>query len=103
MQSQHVAEMKTLENENKIKGEKMQRLKQENETIKGQLREEKKKSEDLLCQVSGWIWRFKIISNESGELKSHTKSEWTITNLNLDIHKEQLSEHVLVVKTEFFL
>lgn len=29
----------------------MQRLKQENETIKGQLREEKKKSEDLLCQV----------------------------------------------------
>ncbi|NWU91894.1 CEP55 protein, partial [Upupa epops] len=51
LQSQQVAEMKTLENENKMKGEKMQRLKQENETIKGQLREEKKKSEDLLCQV----------------------------------------------------
>ncbi|KGL96251.1 Centrosomal protein of 55 kDa [Charadrius vociferus] len=51
MQSQQVAEMKTLENENKIKEEKVQRLKQENETIKGQLREEKKKSEDLLCQV----------------------------------------------------
>ncbi|XP_010563231.1 PREDICTED: centrosomal protein of 55 kDa [Haliaeetus leucocephalus] len=51
LQSQQVAEMKTLENENKIKGEKVQRLKQENETIKGQLREEKKKSEDLLCQV----------------------------------------------------
>ncbi|NXY67996.1 CEP55 protein, partial [Glareola pratincola] len=50
LQSQ-VAEMKTLENENKIKEEKVQRLKQENETIKGQLREEKKKSEDLLCQV----------------------------------------------------
>ncbi|NXF35840.1 CEP55 protein, partial [Nyctibius bracteatus] len=51
LQSQQVAEMKTLENENKTKGEKVQRLKQENETIKGQLTEEKKKSEDLLCQV----------------------------------------------------
>ncbi|NXN55545.1 CEP55 protein, partial [Rynchops niger] len=51
LQSQQVAEMKTLENENKIKEEKVQRLKQENETIKGELREEKKKSEDLLCQV----------------------------------------------------
>ncbi|XP_074011034.1 centrosomal protein of 55 kDa [Numenius arquata] len=49
LQSQRVAEMKTLENENKIK--EVQRLKQENETLKGQLREEKKKSEDLLCQV----------------------------------------------------
>ncbi|NXK99472.1 CEP55 protein, partial [Mesembrinibis cayennensis] len=51
LQSQQVAEIKTLENENKMKGEKVQRLKQENETIKGQLREEKKKSEDLFCQV----------------------------------------------------
>ncbi|NWW87414.1 CEP55 protein, partial [Rhynochetos jubatus] len=51
LQSQQAAEMKILENENKMKGEKMQRLKQENETIKGQLREEKKKSEELLCQV----------------------------------------------------
>ncbi|KFZ59529.1 Centrosomal protein of 55 kDa [Antrostomus carolinensis] len=51
MHSQQVAEMKTLENENKIKGEKVQELKQENETIKGQLREEKKKSDNLLCQV----------------------------------------------------
>ncbi|NXS69094.1 CEP55 protein, partial [Pandion haliaetus] len=51
LQSQQVAEMKTLENENKMKGERVQRLKQENETIKGQLIEEKKKSEDLLCQV----------------------------------------------------
>ncbi|NXN39905.1 CEP55 protein, partial [Rhinoptilus africanus] len=50
LQSQ-VAEMRTLENENKIKEQKVQRLEQENETIKGQLREEKKKSEDLLCQV----------------------------------------------------
>ncbi|NWT86954.1 CEP55 protein, partial [Lanius ludovicianus] len=50
LQSQRVAEMKTQENENKMK-EKAQRLKQENETIKEQLREEKEKSEDLLCQV----------------------------------------------------
>ncbi|NXS62526.1 CEP55 protein, partial [Brachypteracias leptosomus] len=47
----HVAEMKALENENKMKREQVQRLKQENETINGQLREKKKKSEDLLCQV----------------------------------------------------
>ncbi|NXP79930.1 CEP55 protein, partial [Ramphastos sulfuratus] len=51
LQSQHAAEMKTFKNENKIKREKVQRLKQENETIKGQLREERKKSDDLLCQV----------------------------------------------------
>ncbi|NXJ29587.1 CEP55 protein, partial [Dicrurus megarhynchus] len=50
LQSQRVAEMKTQENENKMK-EKVQRLKQENETIKEQFREEKEKSEDLLCQV----------------------------------------------------
>ncbi|NWY09524.1 CEP55 protein, partial [Aphelocoma coerulescens] len=50
LQSQQVAEVKTQENENKMK-EKVQRLKQENETIKEQLREEKEKSEDLLCQV----------------------------------------------------
>ncbi|NXQ31083.1 CEP55 protein, partial [Alaudala cheleensis] len=50
LQSQQVAEMRTQENENKMK-EKAQRLKQENETIKEQLREEKEKSEDLLYQV----------------------------------------------------
>ncbi|NXO32509.1 CEP55 protein, partial [Cisticola juncidis] len=50
LQSQRVAEMRTQENENKIK-EKAQRLKQENETIKEELREEKQKSENLLCQV----------------------------------------------------
>ncbi|NXA89875.1 CEP55 protein, partial [Melanocharis versteri] len=50
LQSQRVAEMKIQENENKMK-EKAQRLKQENEAIKEQLREEKEKSEDLLCQV----------------------------------------------------
>ncbi|NWV32057.1 CEP55 protein, partial [Grantiella picta] len=50
LQSQRAAEMKTQENENKMK-EKAQRLKQENETIKEQLREEKEKYEDLLRQV----------------------------------------------------
>uniref|UniRef100_A0A8D2N2W9 Centrosomal protein of 55 kDa n=1 Tax=Zonotrichia albicollis TaxID=44394 RepID=A0A8D2N2W9_ZONAL len=50
LQSQRLAEMKTQENENTMK-EKAQRLEQENETIKEQLREEKEKSEDLLCQV----------------------------------------------------
>ncbi|XP_010712854.1 centrosomal protein of 55 kDa [Meleagris gallopavo] len=51
LQSQHFVEMKDQENENRIKGEKIQILKQENESIKLQLREEKKKSEDLLSQV----------------------------------------------------
>ncbi|NXX91635.1 CEP55 protein, partial [Centropus bengalensis] len=51
LQLQQAAEMKILENENKMKEEKVQRLKQENESLKEQLREEKKRSEDLLCQV----------------------------------------------------
>lgn len=68
LQSQQLAEMKTQENDNKMK-EKAQRLKQENETLKEQLREEKEKSEDLLCQVCGWIWRFEIIRKESREIK----------------------------------
>ncbi|XP_074964041.1 centrosomal protein of 55 kDa [Phalacrocorax aristotelis] len=51
LQSQWVAEMKTLENENKMKEEEVQRLKQGNETLKGQLKEGMKKSENLLCQV----------------------------------------------------
>ncbi|NXX27602.1 CEP55 protein, partial [Nicator chloris] len=50
LQSQRVAEMRAQESEKKMK-EKAQRLKQENETIKEELREEKKKYEDLLCQV----------------------------------------------------
>ncbi|NXG15457.1 CEP55 protein, partial [Grallaria varia] len=50
LQSHRVAEMKTQENENKMK-EKVQRLKQENETNKKKLREGKKKADDLSCQV----------------------------------------------------
>ncbi|NWV11854.1 CEP55 protein, partial [Ptilonorhynchus violaceus] len=62
LQSQRIAEMKTQENENKMK-EKAQRLKQENETIKEQLREEKKKSEDLLCQVQ--VLRKSLLKQEA--------------------------------------
>ncbi|XP_065602740.1 centrosomal protein of 55 kDa [Cyrtonyx montezumae] len=51
LQSQQVAEMEDLKNENKIKGEKIQILKQENDSIKIQLREEKRKCEDLSSQV----------------------------------------------------
>ncbi|XP_027765096.1 centrosomal protein of 55 kDa [Empidonax traillii] len=50
LQSQRVADMKVQENENKMK-EKVQRLKQDNETLKEKLREGKKKAEDLSCQV----------------------------------------------------
>ncbi|NWR28188.1 CEP55 protein, partial [Tachuris rubrigastra] len=50
LQSQRVADMKAQENENKMK-EKVQRLKQDNETLKEKLREGKKKAEDLSCQV----------------------------------------------------
>ncbi|XP_071419932.1 centrosomal protein of 55 kDa [Pithys albifrons albifrons] len=50
LQSQRVAEMKTQENENKMK-EKVQKLKQENETMKEKVRKGKKQAEDLSCQV----------------------------------------------------
>ncbi|NXS10073.1 CEP55 protein, partial [Neodrepanis coruscans] len=50
LQSQRIAEMKTRENENKMK-EKVQRLKQENEAVQEKLREGKKRAEDLSCQV----------------------------------------------------
>uniref|UniRef100_A0A8C0HAM5 Centrosomal protein of 55 kDa n=1 Tax=Chelonoidis abingdonii TaxID=106734 RepID=A0A8C0HAM5_CHEAB len=51
LQSQHNVAMQTLEDENKIKGDKIQRLKEENETTREKLKEEKKKTEDLLSQV----------------------------------------------------
>ncbi|NXU19256.1 CEP55 protein, partial [Pardalotus punctatus] len=62
LQSQRAAEMKTQENENKMK-EKAHRLKQENETIKEQLREEKEKYEDLLCQVQ--LFRKSLLRHEA--------------------------------------
>ncbi|XP_039338588.1 centrosomal protein of 55 kDa isoform X1 [Mauremys reevesii] len=51
LQSQHNVATQTLEDENKIKGDKIQRLKEENETTREKLKEEKKKTEDLLSQV----------------------------------------------------
>ncbi|XP_067409075.1 centrosomal protein of 55 kDa [Emydura macquarii macquarii] len=51
LQSQRNVAMQTLEDENKIKGDKIQKLKQENETTREKLKEEKKKTEDLLSQV----------------------------------------------------
>uniref|UniRef100_A0A674K8B1 Centrosomal protein 55 n=1 Tax=Terrapene triunguis TaxID=2587831 RepID=A0A674K8B1_9SAUR len=51
LQSQRNVATQTLEDENKIKGDKIQRLKEENETTREKLKEEKKKTEDLLSQV----------------------------------------------------
>ncbi|XP_044881222.1 centrosomal protein of 55 kDa isoform X2 [Mauremys mutica] len=51
LQSQSNVATQTLEDENKIKGDKIQRLKEENETTREKLKEEKKKTEDLLSQV----------------------------------------------------
>lgn len=84
LQSQQAVEMKALENENKIKGEKVQRLKQENESIKVQLREEKEKSEELLSQVSGWIWKLKIISKGSRAEKSYSLALVAALYVHLD-------------------
>lgn len=50
--SQRNFEMQTLEEENKIKEDKIHRLKQENEVIREHLNKEKRISEDLLSQVS---------------------------------------------------
>ncbi|XP_065408161.1 centrosomal protein of 55 kDa isoform X1 [Chrysemys picta bellii] len=51
LQSQRNVATQTLEDENKIKGDKIQRLKEENVTTREKLKEEKKKTEDLLSQV----------------------------------------------------
>ncbi|NWW53858.1 CEP55 protein, partial [Pedionomus torquatus] len=86
LQSQRVAEMKTLENGNKMKGE-VQRLKQENETLKGQLREEKKKAEDLLCQVQ--LLRKSLLKQQ----EEHTRTvllEQQIQMRTTDFEKEKL-------------
>ncbi|XP_050161413.1 centrosomal protein of 55 kDa isoform X2 [Myiozetetes cayanensis] len=50
LQSQQVADVKAQENENKMK-EKVQKLKQDNETLREKLREGKKKAEDLSCKI----------------------------------------------------
>uniref|UniRef100_A0A8C8RYS4 Centrosomal protein of 55 kDa n=1 Tax=Pelusios castaneus TaxID=367368 RepID=A0A8C8RYS4_9SAUR len=51
LQSQCNVAKPALEDENKIKGDKIQRLKEENETIREKLKEGKKKSKDLSSQV----------------------------------------------------
>ncbi|KFQ32188.1 Centrosomal protein of 55 kDa [Mesitornis unicolor] len=92
LQSQQVGEMKTLENENKIKGEKVERLKQENETIRGQLREEKKKSEDLLCQVQ--LLRKSLLKQQ----EEHTRTallEQQIQMCTRDLENEKLDRQNL--------
>uniref|UniRef100_A0A8C8AQE6 Centrosomal protein of 55 kDa n=1 Tax=Otus sunia TaxID=257818 RepID=A0A8C8AQE6_9STRI len=92
LQSQQVAEVKTLENENKIKEEKVQRLKQENETIKGQLREEKKKSEDLLCQVQLF---HKSLLKQQEERTRIALLEQQIQICTTDFEKEKLDRQNL--------
>uniref|UniRef100_A0A8C3KJZ3 Centrosomal protein of 55 kDa n=1 Tax=Calidris pygmaea TaxID=425635 RepID=A0A8C3KJZ3_9CHAR len=91
LQSQRVAEMKTLENENKMK-EEVQKLKQENETLKGQLREEKKKSEDLLCQVQ--LLRKSLLKQQ----EEHTRTallEQQIQMCTTDFENEKLDRQNL--------
>ncbi|XP_048714860.1 centrosomal protein of 55 kDa isoform X2 [Caretta caretta] len=51
LQSKYNVATQTLEDEKKIKGDKIQRLKEENEITREKLKEEKKKTEDLLSQV----------------------------------------------------
>uniref|UniRef100_A0A8C0FKH8 Centrosomal protein of 55 kDa n=1 Tax=Bubo bubo TaxID=30461 RepID=A0A8C0FKH8_BUBBB len=92
LQSQQVAEVKTLENENKIKEENVQRLKQENETIKGQLREEKKKSEDLLCQVQLF---HKSLLKQQEERTRIALLEQQIQVCTTDFEKEKLDRQNL--------
>ncbi|XP_009085538.1 centrosomal protein of 55 kDa isoform X2 [Serinus canaria] len=99
LQSQRLAEMKTQENENKMK-EKAQRLKQENETLKEQLREEKEKSEDLLCQVQ--LLRKSLLRQEA----EHTRIallEQQIQICTTDLENGKLDRHNLKVELNHVL
>ncbi|NWY90720.1 CEP55 protein, partial [Loxia curvirostra] len=99
LQSQRLAEMKTQENENKMK-EKAQRLKQENETLKEQLREEKKKSEDLLCQVQ--LFRKSLLRQEA----EHTRIallEQQIQICTTDLENGKLDRHNLKLELNHVL
>ncbi|NXP12602.1 CEP55 protein, partial [Thinocorus orbignyianus] len=89
LQSQRVAEMKAVED--KMKGD-VQRLKQENETLKGQLREEKKKSEDLLCQVQ--LLR-KFLLKQQEEHARTVLSEQQIQMRTTDFENEKLDQQNL--------
>ncbi|NXF15550.1 CEP55 protein, partial [Rhodinocichla rosea] len=99
LQSQRLAEMKTQENENKMK-EKAQRLKQENETLKEQLREEKEKSEDLLCQVQ--LLRKSLLRQEA----EHTRIallEQQIQICTTDLENGKLDRHNLKLELNHVL
>ncbi|OXB72245.1 UNVERIFIED_CONTAM: hypothetical protein H355_012669 [Colinus virginianus] len=91
-QSQQVAEMKDLENENKIKGEKIQILKQENDSIKIQLREEKRKYEDLLSQVQ--LLRKSLLKQQE-EHSRMALLEQQIQVCTTDLEKEKLDRQNL--------
>ncbi|XP_066411040.1 centrosomal protein of 55 kDa [Molothrus aeneus] len=99
LQSQQLAEMKTQENENKMK-EKAQRLNQENETLKEQLREEKEKSEDLLCQVQ--LLRKSLLRQEA----EHTRIallEQQIQICTTDLENGKLDRHNLKLELNHVL
>uniref|UniRef100_A0A8D2N0M1 Centrosomal protein 55 n=1 Tax=Zonotrichia albicollis TaxID=44394 RepID=A0A8D2N0M1_ZONAL len=99
LQSQRLAEMKTQENENTMK-EKAQRLEQENETIKEQLREEKEKSEDLLCQVQ--LLRKSLLRQEA----EHTRIallEQQIQICTTDLENGKLDRHNLKLELNHVL
>ncbi|KAM7016175.1 centrosomal protein of 55 kDa [Passerculus sandwichensis] len=99
LQSQRRAEMKTQENENTMK-EKAQRLEQENETIKEQLREEKEKSEDLLCQVQ--LLRKSLLRQEA----EHTRIallEQQIQICTTDLENGKLDRHNLKLELNHVL
>ncbi|NXL14691.1 CEP55 protein, partial [Setophaga kirtlandii] len=99
LQSQQLAEMKTQENDNKMK-EKAQRLKQENETLKEQLREEKEKSEDLLCQVQ--LLRKSLLRQEA----EHTRIallEQQIQICTTDLENGKLDRHNLKLELNHVL
>ncbi|NXV58213.1 CEP55 protein, partial [Molothrus ater] len=99
LQSQQLAEMKTQENENKMK-EKAQRLNQENETLKEQLREEKEKSEDLLCQVQ--LLRNSLLRQEA----EHTRIallEQQIQICTTDLENGKLDRHNLKLELNHVL
>ncbi|CAN8216254.1 unnamed protein product [Coccothraustes coccothraustes] len=99
LKSQRLAEMKTQENENKMK-EKAQRLKQENETLKEQLREEKAKSDDLLCQVQ--LLRKSLLRQEA----EHTRIallEQQIQICTTDLENGKLDRHNLKLELNHVL
>ncbi|NWR17687.1 CEP55 protein, partial [Emberiza fucata] len=99
LQSQRLAETTTQEDDNKMK-KKAQKLKQENETLKEQLREEKEKSEDLLCQVQ--LLRKSLLRQEA----EHTRIallEQQIQICTTDLENGKLDRHNLKLELNHVL